>query len=144
MFKILAVVIGKKSFGKVASSVLGIAVEYSERIRNLFANVDPRSDNNTFAMADGVSKVSILFDGSGLLLTKQFLTLAQIIAECTPASSPSAEGLASFTHRLLVCLADGLNDSKICAELLQPVSDNMRPIVTATFSNFLYLSCGRC
>jgi uncharacterized membrane protein YgcG len=64
----------------------------------------------------------ILFEGRGLALSKQFLTLAQVLAASTPAASPNAQIQAGYTHRLLTVLSCRLSDERICSELLQPVS----------------------
>ena len=104
--------LGKKTFGKAASDVLSVCVDFAENVRN-----------TPLALGGTTSSLStLLFDGSGLLLTKQFLELSRVLAESTGASSSTASSQALVTHRLLAFVTTGLSDERVCAELLQPVS----------------------
>eukprot|EP01032_Pedospumella_encystans_P016148 gene16148-18434_t len=93
--------LGKKSFGRAAADVLNIAVDFAESI-------------------SGLPGQNRLLTPAGLPLTKQLLDLTQVLAESTAAASPSVNQQASSTYRLLCFIAQGLNDDRVCAELLQP------------------------
>lgn len=120
---IAIIFVGKKTFGKTAADVLNICVEFAENITNSVANsnggVNALSPSSSTASSSQLGKV--LFDGAGLLLTKQFLILSQTLAESTAATSATANVQAMATFRLLCIIAVGLNNEQICAELLQPV-----------------------
>ncbi len=98
--------LGKKTFGKTASDVLAVCVDFAEN-----------AGSGSGALA------AVLFEGSGLALTKQFLELSRVLAESTAASSSTAGNQAMVTHRLLSFVSSKLGDERICAELLQPVRD---------------------
>lgn len=95
---------GKKSFGRSATDVLNVSVDFAENV-----GAHPQLG-------------ALLFERAGLALSRQLLELAQVLAEATAASSATANEQAAATHRLLCCVAAKLNDDRICAELLQPVS----------------------
>lgn len=93
--------------------MLTVCVDFAENIRN-----SPSTLVNTIS---GSCLNVMLFESSGLVLTKQFLDLARILAESTAASSATASTQAMITHRMLVFVTSGLSDERICAELLQLV-----------------------
>eukprot|EP01038_Epipyxis_sp_PR26KG_P010419 gene10419-13995_t len=115
--------LGKKTFGKLAGDIFEICVNFSENLQQIIHNSSSErnslSNHNPDQLQSSVNVNQLLFEGSGLQLTKQFLTLCCVLAESTPASSGSASTQAISTHRLLVFVANRLNDETICAELLQ-------------------------
>ena len=117
-------IIGKKSFGKAAAEVLNVSVDFAENL-STEAQLSP-----------------LLFERTGLALTRQLLELTQVLAESTAASSPSVHEQAATTHRLLCFIAARLNDDRICAELLQPVSTKYfeTTVLHATSVCILYIT----
>jgi ATP/maltotriose-dependent transcriptional regulator MalT len=95
---------GKKSFGRSATDVLNVSVDFAENV-----GAHPQLG-------------ALLFERAGLALSRQLLELAQVLAEATAATSATANEQAATTHRLLCCVAARLSDDRICAELLQPVN----------------------
>ncbi len=82
--------------------MLSVCVDFAENVR-------------------GTPLSNVLFEGSGLVLTRQVLELSRVLAESTAASSSTASSQAMVTHRLLAFVTGGLSDERVCAELLQPV-----------------------
>ena len=121
-------IIGKKSFGKAAAEVLNVSVDFAENL-STEAQLSP-----------------LLFERTGLTLTRQLLELTQVLAESTAASSPSVHEQAATTHRLLCFIAARLNDDRICAELLQPVSTKYfeTAVIHATSVCILYITVLYC
>lgn len=130
--------LGRKTFGKVTGDVLNVCVSFAENLQSMAASpggaaalsrgssagASTGSDQAAHREAeqDIVDPKKLLFAGRGLALSKQLLTLAQVLAKSTPGASTSAGVYTDLTLRLLTVLSSGMGDEKVCAELLQPVS----------------------
>jgi hypothetical protein len=122
--------LGKKNFGKCSSDVFDLGVAFLDSC----VSADHRTDvypfqvnNSVLVKVHGINPhnplVLALFDSSGLRFIDQVLDLARVLAESTAASSPTVQNQIQSTYRLLTLIIPYLSDERVCAELLQPVSD---------------------
>lgn len=119
---------GKKSFGKAAADVLTVSVDFAENIAQIaISSRVPVQQQMGVSLVGSTTTGSetvlskVLFEQHGLQLLKHVLELAQVLAESSGSSSASANVQAMTTHRLIGFIISGLNDERVCAELLHAV-----------------------